>query len=59
MGKKSKKPGTDKPYQMSVDANKQVFLGGTTKDTLVFNDDLAVGTSNCWRYYCFSMGCAT
>ena len=41
--KRARSSGTDKPYQMSVDANKQVFLGGTTKDTLVFNDDLAVG----------------
>ena len=41
--KRARSSGTDKPYQMSVDANKQVFLGGTTKDTLVFNDNLAVG----------------
>jgi gliding motility-associated-like protein len=27
---------------MSVDANKQVFLGGTTKDTLTFNNNLSV-----------------
>ena len=41
--KRARSSGTDKPYQMSVDANKQVFLGGTTKDTLVFNDNLSVG----------------
>ena len=41
--KRARSSGTDKPYQMSVDANKQVFLGGTTKDTLVFNDDLSIG----------------
>ena len=41
--KRARSAGTDKPYQMSVDVNKQVFLGGTTKDTLVFNDNLAVG----------------
>ena len=41
--KRARSKGTDKPYQMSVDQNKQVFLGGTTKDTLVFNDNLSVG----------------
>ena len=41
--KRARSSGTDKPYQMSVDANKQVFLGGVTKDTLVFNDNLSVG----------------
>ena len=40
--KRARGPGTDKPYQMSVDANKQVFLGGTTKDTLVFSNSLSV-----------------
>ena len=35
--KRARSSGTDKPYQMSVDANKQVFLAGTTKDTLVFS----------------------
>ena len=40
--KRARGPGTDKPYQMFVDANKQVFLGGTTKDTLVFNNSLSV-----------------
>ncbi|MDC3389956.1 gliding motility-associated C-terminal domain-containing protein [Flavobacteriales bacterium] len=40
--KRARGPGTDKPYQMSVDANKQVFLGGTTKDTLVFSSSLSV-----------------
>ena len=40
--KRARGPGTDKPYQMSVDANKQVFLGGTTKDTLVFSNGLSV-----------------
>ena len=34
--KRARSSGTDKPFQMSVDANKQVFLGGTTKDTLVY-----------------------
>jgi len=41
--KRARSQGTDKPYQMSVDANKQVFLGGVTKDTLVFNDSLSIG----------------
>jgi gliding motility-associated-like protein len=40
--KRARGPGTDKPYQMSVNANKQVFLGGTTKDTLVFSNSLSV-----------------
>ena len=40
--KRARGPGTDKPYQMFVDANKQVFLGGTTKDTLVFSSSLSV-----------------
>ena len=40
--KRARSSGTDKPYQMSVDANKQVFLGGTTKDTLVFSNNLSV-----------------
>ena len=41
--KKPRSSGTDKPYQMSVDANKQVFLGGTAKGELTFNNDLVVG----------------
>ena len=40
--KRARSSGTDKPYQMSVDANKQVFLGGTTKDTLVFSSSLSI-----------------
>ena len=40
--KRARSSGTDKPYQMSVDANKQVFLGGTTRDTLVFSSSLSV-----------------
>ena len=41
--KRARSSGTDKPYQMSVDANKQVFLGGTAKGELTFNNDLVVG----------------
>ena len=41
--KEARSSGTDKPYQMSVDANKQVFLGGTAKGELTFNNDLVVG----------------
>ena len=44
--KRARSSGTDKPFQMSVDANKQVFLGGTTKDTLVFNSSLSVTSPN-------------
>jgi gliding motility-associated-like protein len=40
--KRARSSGTDKPYQMSVDENKQVFLAGTTKDTLVFSSNLSV-----------------
>ena len=40
--KRVRSSGTDKPYQMSVDANKQVFLGGTMKDTATFNNNLVV-----------------
>ena len=55
VGKRARSSGTDKPYQMSVDANKQVFLGGTSKGDLTFNNDLVVGpqisgdtSSFCW-----------
>ena len=41
--KRARSSGTDKPYQMSVDINKQVFLGGTAKGELTFNNDLVVG----------------
>ena len=53
--KKARSSETDKPYQMSVDANKQVFLGGTAKG-VNFNNDLVVGpqisgdTSPVWKY---------
>ena len=40
--KRARTEGTDKPYQMSVDANKQVFLGGTAKGDMTFNSDLVV-----------------
>ena len=43
METKTRSSGTDKPYQMSVDINKQVFLGGTAKGELTFNNDLVVG----------------
>ena len=41
--KRARTSGTDKPYQMSVDANKQVFLGGTARGEMTFNNDLVVG----------------
>jgi hypothetical protein len=40
--KRARSSGTDKSYQMSVDANKQVFLGGTMGDTARFNNNLVV-----------------
>ena len=42
--KRARSEGTDKPYQMSVDMNKQVFLCGTVKGTTVFNDNLSVSS---------------
>ncbi len=42
--KRARSSGTDKPYQMSVDVNKQVFIGGTTKGDMTFNDDLVVSS---------------
>jgi len=40
--KRARSEGTDKPYQMSVDANKQVFLGGTMKGEGTFSSGLVV-----------------
>ena len=40
--KRARSSGTDKPYQMSVDANKQVFVCGTTGDTTKFTDNLTI-----------------
>ncbi|HIE74069.1 MAG TPA: hypothetical protein EYQ06_07405 [Flavobacteriales bacterium] len=40
--KRARSSGTDKPYQMSVDANKQVFVGGTMKGEATFNTGLVV-----------------
>jgi len=41
--KRARSEGTDKPYQMSVDANKQVFLGGTVRGEMTFSNGLVVG----------------
>ncbi|MBT5089520.1 MAG: hypothetical protein HOM24_00400, partial [Flavobacteriales bacterium] len=41
--KRARSSGTDKPYQMSVDKNKQVFLGGTVKGEMTFTNGLVVG----------------
>ena len=53
--KRARTDGTDKPYQMSVDANKQVFVGGTAKGEMTFNSGLVVSppipgdtTSSSW-----------
>jgi len=40
--KRARSSGTDKPYQMSVDANKQVFIGGTAKGEMAFTNGLTV-----------------
>jgi len=40
--KRARSSGTDKPYQMSVDANKQVFLCGTTGGETTFSNGLVV-----------------
>ena len=40
--KRARSTGTDKPYQMSVDANKQVFVCGTMGDIAKFSNDLTV-----------------
>ena len=41
--KRARSEGTDKPYQMSVDANKQVFVGGTARGEMTFSNNLVVG----------------
>ena len=41
--KRARSEGTDKPYQMSVDINKQVFLGGTARGEMTFSSGLVVG----------------
>jgi gliding motility-associated-like protein len=41
--KRARSEGTDKPYQMSVDANKQVFVGGTARGEMTFSNGLVVG----------------
>lgn len=40
--KRARSSGVDKPYQMFVNDNKQVFVCGTTSDTTIFNQDLIV-----------------
>ena len=40
--KRARSSGTDKSYQMSVDANKQVFVCGTMGDTARFTNSLVV-----------------
>jgi len=40
--KRARSEGTDKPYQMSVDANKQVFLCGTVGGETTFSNGLIV-----------------
>lgn len=44
--KRARSSGVDKPYQMFVDHNKQVFIGGTTTDTTVFSQDVIVYPPN-------------
>ena len=40
--KRARSSGTDKPYQMSVDANKQVFVCGTSGGETTFSNGLVV-----------------
>ena len=40
--KRARSSGTDKPYQMSVGPNKQVFIGGTCKGQMTFTNGLVV-----------------
>ena len=40
--KRARTSGTDKSYQMSVDANKQVFVCGTSKGEMTFTNGLVV-----------------
>lgn len=42
--KRARSSGVDKPYQMSVDDNRQVFICGTTADTTKFSDDIVVSS---------------
>lgn len=44
--KRARSTATDKSYQMSVDANKQVFVGGTIGDTAKFDGNLTVNPPN-------------
>ena len=61
--KRARSSGTDKPYQMSVDDNKQVFVcgttGGTAGDSTKFSDDLIVAPQISGRYYYVYMGSTT
>lgn len=43
--KRARSKGTDKPYQMSVDENMQVFISGMCGDSMKFNNsiDISVG----------------
>ncbi len=40
--KRARSDGTDKPYQMSVDKNKQVFVGGTSRGEMTFTNSMIV-----------------
>ena len=40
--KRARSSGVDKPYQMFVDNNKQVYVCGTTVDTITFSQDVVV-----------------
>lgn len=40
--KRARSSGVDKPYQMFVDQNKQVFICGTTSDTTIFSQDIVL-----------------
>jgi hypothetical protein len=44
--KRARSEGTDKPYQMSVDANMQVFVAGSAGDSIRFNSNLVLSTGD-------------
>lgn len=44
--KRARSEGTDKPYQMSVDEDMQVYIGGSAGDSLRFDGNLILSTGD-------------
>lgn len=44
--KRARSDGTDKPYQMSVDENMQVFIAGSAGDSIRFNSSIMLSTGD-------------